>query len=44
MLNDLRPFGHVLRSDARLMIGHRGGLRESQAIGDYVLAQRLLTR
>ncbi|XPE50346.1 hypothetical protein ACNKHL_12190 [Shigella flexneri] len=28
----------VLRPDVRLMNGHCGGLRESQAIGDYVLA------
>src|SRR3546814_21190408 len=28
----------VLRPDAWLMIGHRGGLRPTQRIGDYVLA------
>ncbi len=32
----------VLRPDARLMIGHCGGLRESQLIGDYVLAHAYL--
>ncbi len=32
----------VLRPDAWLMIGHCGGLRESQAIGDYVLAHAYL--
>ncbi|AJI95210.1 AMP nucleosidase [Yersinia ruckeri] len=32
----------VLRPHAWLMIGHCGGLRESQAIGDYVLAHAYL--
>lgn len=32
----------VLRPDVWLMIGHCGGLRESQAIGDYVLAHAYL--
>ncbi|MBK4715940.1 MULTISPECIES: AMP nucleosidase [Tenebrionibacter/Tenebrionicola group] len=32
----------VLRPEAWLMIGHCGGLRESQAIGDYVLAHAYL--
>ncbi|EMH4162905.1 AMP nucleosidase [Pluralibacter gergoviae] len=32
----------VLRPDAWLMIGHCGGLRESQSIGDYVLAHAYL--
>jgi AMP nucleosidase len=32
----------VLRPQAWLMIGHCGGLRESQAIGDYVLAHAYL--
>lgn len=32
----------VLRPNAWLMIGHCGGLRESQAIGDYVLAHAYL--
>ncbi|MBW7984716.1 AMP nucleosidase [Enterobacillus tribolii] len=32
----------VLRPDAWLMIGHCGGLRESQQIGDYVLAHAYL--
>ena len=32
----------VLRPHARLMIGHCGGLRESQQIGDYVLAHAYL--
>ncbi len=32
----------VLRSHAWLMIGHCGGLRESQRIGDYVLAHAYL--
>ena len=32
----------VLRPDAWLMIGHCGGLRPSQAIGDYVLAHAYL--
>ncbi|MEB6335308.1 AMP nucleosidase [Serratia rhizosphaerae] len=32
----------VLRPNAWLMIGHCGGLRESQSIGDYVLAHAYL--
>ncbi|EOC1302412.1 AMP nucleosidase [Cronobacter dublinensis] len=32
----------VLRPDVWLMIGHCGGLRESQSIGDYVLAHAYL--
>lgn len=32
----------VLRPHVWLMIGHCGGLRESQAIGDYVLAHAYL--
>lgn len=32
----------VLRPEAWLMIGHCGGLRESQSIGDYVLAHAYL--
>jgi AMP nucleosidase len=32
----------VLRPDVWLMIGHCGGLRESQTIGDYVLAHAYL--
>lgn len=32
----------VLRPDVWMMIGHCGGLRESQAIGDYVLAHAYL--
>jgi nucleoside phosphorylase len=32
----------VLRPDVWLMIGHCGGLRESQLIGDYVLAHAYL--
>ena len=32
----------VLRPDAWMMIGHCGGLRESQSIGDYVLAHAYL--
>jgi AMP nucleosidase len=32
----------VLRPEAWLMIGHCGGLRESQRIGDYVLAHAYL--
>ena len=32
----------VLRPEAWLMIGHCGGLRESQTIGDYVLAHAYL--
>ncbi|MEO6581265.1 MAG: AMP nucleosidase [Sphingomicrobium sp.] len=32
----------VLRTEAWLMIGHCGGLRPSQAIGDYVLAHAYL--
>lgn len=32
----------MLRPDVWLMIGHCGGLRESQAIGDYVLAHAYL--
>ncbi len=32
----------VLRPDVWLMIGHCGGLRESRAIGDYVLAHAYL--
>lgn len=32
----------VLRPDVWLMIGHCGGLRESEAIGDYVLAHAYL--
>ncbi len=31
-----------LRPDVWLMIGHCGGLRESRAIGDYVLAHAYL--
>ncbi len=34
----------VLRPDCWLMIGHCGGLRQSQAIGDYVLAHGYLRR
>jgi AMP nucleosidase len=32
----------VLRPDVWMMIGHCGGLRESQSIGDYVLAHAYL--
>lgn len=32
----------MLRPDVWLMIGHCGGLRESQSIGDYVLAHAYL--
>ena len=34
----------VLRPHCWLMIGHCGGLRQSQAIGDYVLAHGYLRR
>jgi AMP nucleosidase len=39
---DHQPDIRVLRPDVWLMIGHCGGLRESQAIGDYVLAHAYL--
>ncbi len=34
----------VLRPDCWLMVGHCGGLRQSQTIGDYVLAHAYLRR